>query len=75
MKPVVTHSVLKLAWARYGKIRITELEDKIMLFEFANEDAKNQIFDMSPWSIQGHCLSLQKWEPSLGLTVVEIRRM
>lgn len=28
---------------------------------------------MAPWSIQGHCLSIQRWEPSIGLTIVDLK--
>lgn len=58
VKPAAIQSVLKLAWASYGKCRISEIEDIIMLFEFENIIDKDQIFDMSSWVIQGHCLSL-----------------
>lgn len=51
IKPVTTHNVLKLTWARHGKFRITELEDRVILFEFKKEVDKTQIFDMSLWSI------------------------
>lgn len=30
---------------------------------------------MSPWFIQGHYLSLKKWEPSVGLTAVDFKRI
>lgn len=46
-----------------------------MLFEFENIEDKDQIFDMLPWAMQGHCLSLQKWEPSVGLNVVDFKRI
>lgn len=58
IKMVVIQNVLKLAWTRYGKFKIFELEHKIMMFEFEYEEDKDQIFDMSPWSIQGHFLSI-----------------
>lgn len=60
VKLVAIQNVLKLVWARYEKFRISELEDKIMLFEFENQGDKDQIFDLSPWSIQVQCLSLHK---------------
>lgn len=37
IKPTTIQSLLKLAWPRYGKFHISELEDKIVPFEFANE--------------------------------------
>lgn len=42
-----------------------------MLFEFENQEDKDQIF----YFIQGHCLSLQKWEPSVGLAVVDFKKI
>lgn len=70
VKVVAIQNVLKLTWVRYGKFWISELEDRVMMFEFKNGDDKNQIFDMSSWSIQGHCLSLQRWERNVELTSV-----
>lgn len=37
VKPEAIHNVLKLAWVRYEKFKISELEDMIMLFEFNNQ--------------------------------------
>lgn len=54
---------------------ITEMKDKIMQFEFEHEENKNQIFDMCPWSIQGHCLSIQRWDRSVGLTTVDFEKI
>lgn len=58
VKPSTIQNVLKLAWAKYGKFRISEMEDKIMCFEFKNIEDKDQILHMSPWGLEGHCLSL-----------------
>lgn len=30
---------------------------------------------MSPWSIQGNCLSLQRWEPSVGLATFDFTKI
>lgn len=42
-----------------------------MLFEFENKEDKNRIFDMYPWSVQEHCLSLQKWKLDIGIDDVD----
>lgn len=45
-----------------------------MLFEFENKGYKDMIFYLSSCSVQGDCLSLQKWDPSLGLTDVNFKK-
>lgn len=30
---------------------------------------------MSPWPVQGHCLSIQKWESSIGITHIDFKRV
>lgn len=32
------------------------------------------IFDLSAWSIQGHCIILQKWYPCVGLADVDLKK-
>lgn len=44
------------------------------MFEFDNEEDRNQIFYMSPWSVQGHCLSMKRWMSSIGLDQVAFER-
>lgn len=60
-------NVLKLAWERYGSVTISDVMDIVVMFEFENENDRKQIFDMSAWSVQGHCMSMQKWSSSIGL--------
>lgn len=66
VKAIDTHNVLKLPWARYESVTISDVLDKVVMFRFESEDNRKKIFDMSPWSIQGHCLSMKKWMPSIG---------
>lgn len=53
IKMAAIHHVLKLAWARYEKFIIFEMEDKILLFEFEHDEDKNHILDMSPLGPKG----------------------
>lgn len=70
MKSTTIHSVLRVAWERYDSVTICDAYEKVVLYEF--EDRK-KIFDMLPWSIQGHCLSMRKWMPSVGLAHIEFK--
>lgn len=47
--------------------------NKVIMFEFEEKKAQKQIFDMSLCSVQGHCQSMKKRAPSVGLTKVEFR--
>lgn len=54
----MVYNVLKVAWSRYGEDEMTELDDRTMAFDFQSEKELRQVMDMSPWSVQGHCLNL-----------------
>lgn len=55
----VVKNVLQTAWARFGNVKMKELDDKTMAFEFDTDRDREQILDLSPWSVQGHCLNLR----------------
>lgn len=59
IKNTVVHNILKVAWARYRSVKMVEVDDKTMTFEFHNERDRDQIMDLSPWSVQGHRLNLK----------------
>lgn len=50
------HNVLKVAWANFGPVKQTELEEEIMVFEFENVKGRDRIMAISPWAIHGHAL-------------------
>lgn len=39
---------------------MTEVDDKTKTLEFESERDKDQIMDLSLWSVQGHCLNLKE---------------
>lgn len=51
VKAVAIISVLLKAWEDFGVVRIKETTNRVMLFDFDNEETQEQIFDMSPWSV------------------------
>lgn len=53
-------NVLRAAWSRYGSVRMTELDERTIAFEFASVGDMNLILDMAPWSIHGHSLNLKE---------------
>lgn len=53
-KASTIHNVMKLAWARYESVTISDLSNKVVMFEFENGEDREQILDLSPWSVQGH---------------------
>lgn len=52
-------NVLKESWARYGPMRTTEVNESQLLFEFESPRDRDQIMDLAPWSVHGHCLNLR----------------
>lgn len=60
MKNSAVYNVLKAAWARFGSVKMTEVDERTMSFEFQSDKEKAQVLDMSPWSVHGHCLSLKE---------------
>lgn len=67
LKPVknsVVYVVLKAAWAAYGSVVMTDLEEGVMAFDFQNVTERDRILDMSPWVIHGHCLNLKVANPN-----------
>lgn len=75
IKMSVINSVLDKAWDRYGLVRKSETAPGILLLEFACEEDRCKIIDMSPWAINGHILSIKKWEPSVGLSEVDFHKV
>lgn len=60
MRNSVIHTVLKGAWASYGAVTMKEVDSQTMEFIFQSAKGKDQVMDLSPWSINGHCLVLRE---------------
>lgn len=56
----MVYNVLKVAWANHGAMRMTKVDDQTMEFEFESPRSKEQIMDLSPWSVNGNCLVLKE---------------
>lgn len=59
IKNDVVQNVLKEAWARYGPVRISEVNETTLMFDFESSKDRDQIIELSPWSVHGHCLNLK----------------
>lgn len=68
MKNLVVVNVLKLAWANYGKVTITEIIDNILMFDFERETNRKTILELGPWSrkLTGRILNMERYNGSLG---------
>lgn len=55
----VVYNVLKGAWARFGNVKMTEIDSSTMKFVFQSDRDLRQAMDHSPWSVQGRCLNLR----------------
>lgn len=71
----VVYNVLKVAWARFGQVEMTELDERTMAFEFQSKEDQKQIMDMSPWYVQGHCLNLIDCNELSSLEEVEFGKL
>lgn len=67
VRNAVVMNVLKIAWARFGTVKMNEVDENTMAFEFGNEGDKQQILDLSPWSVQGNCLNLRSCSADMTL--------
>lgn len=74
VKSTAIHNVQKMAWARYETVTISDVSDKVVLFEFKNEEDHKQIVNMSSWYVQADCLSMRKWMSSIGLANVDLKK-
>lgn len=59
VKNAVVRSVLKNAWTRFSVVRMIDVDDNTMAFEFNNDGDLQQVLDLSPWSVQGCCFNLR----------------
>lgn len=60
-------NVLKFAWAKLDRVKIYELSDSILLFEFDKANGREAIMRLIP----GHCLSLKPWDCCIALDDVD----
>lgn len=77
-KPVklnAIQNVLKLAWARYGPIDISEASTEVLTFNFNNEEDRCKFLDMLPWAINGHVLSIKRWDPTIVIKDVDFNKV
>lgn len=73
VKSTTIHNILKMEWVRYGSVTIFVVSENIVMFEFEDEEDQKHIFDLSPWFVQGHGLSIQRWMPSCSITQVAFK--
>lgn len=59
IKTNAVHNILQQSWGRYAGVRVQEITEDVILFEFENEDDQKDAMDLCPWAIQDHCLSLK----------------
>lgn len=59
IKNNVVQNVLKEAWARFGPVRISEVNETTLIFDFESSRDRDQILELSPWSVHGHSLNLK----------------
>lgn len=71
----VIRTVLKVAWARFGDVKMLDVNENTLAFVFANERDRSQILDCSPWIVHGHCLNLRSCLPNSSLRDIDFKPM
>lgn len=66
---------MKLAWARYGQVIISDAETRILMFDIEKEEDRSKILNLSPWAINGHVLSIKRWDPSISIKDVDFNKV
>ena len=71
-KPTVV-SMIKKGWQLNEEVEIRDLDraKSIFLFNFNKEEDVDRILKGRPWTIQGHLLSLKKWDEHMFLSEVD----
>lgn len=60
---------------KFGTVKMTELEDGIMTFDFESESDRERVLDMSPWAIHDHCLNLKMCPSNRSIGEVEFDKI
>lgn len=77
-KPIknnVIKNVLKEAWSRFGKVRMVEVNQSTLVFEFDSAQDKEQILELSPGSVHGYCMNLRDCPANMSVTEVDFNRV
>lgn len=64
--------VLKWSWNGLGEVRISGLGLNMFLFEFKEERDAERALNEGPWSIDGYCMNLARWEDDKRLEDVNL---
>lgn len=56
-------------------VKMSELADGMLSFEFENDADRDRVVDMSPWAIHDHCLNLNICLPNQSLDEVDFTKI
>lgn len=71
----VVSNVLREAWGRFGPVHFTEVTDSMLMFEFESPRDREQIVDLSPWSIHGNCLNVKLCPEDVAVTNIDFSKL
>lgn len=63
--------MLKAAWGSYGSVKMAELVEGTMVFDFESDADRDRVLDMSPWAVHDHCINLKLLLPNQSLDEVD----
>lgn len=77
-KPVknnVIKNVLKETWSRFGKVRMAEVNQSTLVFEFDSSQDREQILELSLWFVHGYCLNLRNCPANMSVSEIDFNRV
>lgn len=75
IKNTVIRNVLRIACASYGLVRMTEIDDRTIAFDFNSARDREQILDMAPWSVHDLSLNLKECRSNIRIEEIEFHIM
>lgn len=75
IKNRVVQIVLKAAWERFGRVTISEVDAQTLSFEFQNDRDREQIMDLSSWSVNNHCYNLKACNANMSVEELDFTKV
>lgn len=75
IKNNVVQNIVKEAWARFSTVRTIEINETTLMFHFESSRDRDQILELSIWTVHGHCLNLKLCHAYMSVDEVDFGRV
>lgn len=75
IKNNVVQNVLKEAWRRFRPVRVSEVTETMLMFNFESVKDRDQVLEPSPWSVHSHGLNLKLCPAHMPVADVDFGRL